>query len=198
MSVSTKTLSRLVLVACHREMFLCRTAQRIVFRCALLMILSAVVVFPAICRAGEVDELFQHYRFFQGQWKIEFEEAGKKRTEYAKCIGTDGRCNVWFGAQGTSIHGYDPKTRSWRSVGHVKDGSRWERVISKKANSHIVTGTTLTFSDTTWHPDGSKTLATVKFTCLGPDRFREVTTRKDQDGNPLPTIKTVSRRVKSQ
>ena len=167
------------------------------WRCTSAIIL-AVVMLPAVGKADEIEELYEQARFFQGNWKIEIDEAGKKSSETARCVGTAGKCNVWFGKDATSMHGYDPTTRAWRGVGHFKDGSRWERVISQPAKSRIVAGTTMVFSDVTLHPDGSKTLATVKFTCLGPDRFREVTTRKDQDGNPLPTIRTVVRRVKSQ
>ena len=150
---------------------------------------------PVICGADEIEDLYDQARFFQGNWSIEIEEAGKKTSETARCVGTAGKCNIWFGKDATSMHGYDPQTRAWRGVGHFKDGSRWERVISQPAKSRIVAGTTMVFSDVTFHPDGTKTFATVKFTCLGPDRFGEVTTRKDQDGNPLPTVKTVVRRV---
>ena len=160
--------------------------------------LIAAVTLPAVSRGDETEELFQRLRFFQGNWKIEFEIDGKKSTETARCIGAVGNCNIWFGKQATSIHGYDPKTKSWRSVVHFKDGSRMERVVIKAPSSAIVAGTQLTFSDTTSHPDGRKTYATVAFTCIGPDGFREVTTRKDQDGKQLPTIKSVVRRVKSR
>ena len=133
--------------------------------------------------------------FFQGTWKIEMELGGKKTIETARCIGTTGNCNVWFGKQGTSIHGYDPKTKSWRSVGYFKDGSRMERVISAPANTTLAAGTKLKFSDAIFHPDGRITYATVHFTCLGPGRFHEVTTRKDQDGKTLPSVTAVLQRV---
>ncbi len=160
--------------------------------------LIAALTFPAVSRSDDAEELFQRFRFFQGNWKIEVEIEGKKSTETARCIGTVGNCNIWFGEQATSIHGFDPKTKSWRSVVHFKDGSRMERVIAKSPPASIVAGTQLAFSDTTLHPDGRKTYATVAFTCLGPDGFREVTTRKDQDGKQLPTVTSIVRRVKSR
>tara|TARA_B100000686_G_C16705621_1_gene926072 strand:- start:688 stop:1299 length:612 start_codon:yes stop_codon:yes gene_type:complete len=159
------------------------------------VVMLVLLPLSVVCEADEIAELYDQARFFQGNWSIEIEEAGKKTSETARCVGTAGKCNIWFGQDATSMHGYDPRTRAWRGVGHFKDGSRWERVISQPAKSRIVSGTTMVFSDITFHPDGTKTFATVKFTCLGPDRFREVTTRKDQDGNPLPMVQTVSRRV---
>ena len=197
MSVTSKRPSEFIFVAAQITSLRSRKFPCSLWRCASAVML-AVVTLPGVCGAGDIEELYEHARFFQGNWKIEMEEAGKKSTETARCIGTAGKCNIWFGKDATSMHGYDPKTRAWRGVGHFKDGSRWERVISQPAQSRIVAGTTIIFSDTTLHPDGSKTFATVNFTCLGPDRFREVTTRKDQNGKPLPTIQTVARRVTSQ
>ncbi len=75
-------------------------------------------------------------------------------------------------------------------------GSRMVREIPLPAGASIVKGTKLTFSQTIWHSDGTKTVEKGSFTCLGPDSFHEELKRKDQDGKKLPTITLISKRIK--
>ena len=144
---------------------------------------------------SSADELTIH-SYFQGLWQIDTDENGKKSTEFGRCIGSTGDCNIWFGKHTTSIHGYDPKTGPWRGVLYSDDGSRMERVIKTAEDTKIVAGTKLTFSDKIYHPDGRITHSTVQFTCLGPNRFHEATTQKDKDGKVLTSFEMVAKRLK--
>ena len=81
-------------------------------------------------------------------------------------------------------------------MGHLDDGSRMVRECPMPAAEPIVKGTKVTFSQTTWHTDGTKTIGTGTFTFLGPDSFHEEIKNKDQDGKKLPTITSLSKRIK--
>ncbi len=70
------------------------------------------------------------------------------------------------------------------------------RELPMPAAASIVKGAKFTFSQTTWHSDGTKTVETGTFTCLGPDGFHEAIKRKDSDGKKLPTITSISKRIK--
>ena len=141
-------------------------------------------------------DAYKAFSFIHGKWQQEIEIEGTKTIEQAKCEGSAGNCNIWIAEKGTFIFGYDPKTKKWRGVGHLDDGSRMVRECPMPAAEPIVKGTKVTFSQTTWHTDGTKTIGTGAFTFLGPDSFHEETKNKDQDGKKLPTITSISKRIK--
>ena len=151
---------------------------------------------PITLQADNIKDAYKVFSFFHGKWQQEIEIEGTKTIEQGKCEGSAGGCNIWIGDAGTFIFGYDPKRKKWRGVGHLEGGSRMVRELSMPAAASIVKGTKFTFSQTTWHSDGTKTVETGTFTCLGPDSFHEAIKRKDQDGKKLPTITSISKRIK--
>ena len=151
---------------------------------------------PITLRADNIKNAYKFFSFFHGKWQQELEIEGTKTIEQGKCEGSVGGCNIWIGDAGTFIFGYDPKRKKWRGVGHLEGGSRMVRELPMPAAASIVKGTKFTFSQTTWHSDGTKTVETGTFTCLGPDSFHEAIKRKDQDGKKLPIITSISKRIK--
>ena len=151
---------------------------------------------PITLQADNIKDAYKVFSFFHGKWQQEIEIEGTKTIEQGKCEGSAGDCNIWIGEKGTFIFGYDPKTKKWRGVGHLDDGSRMVRECPMPAAAPIVKGTKITFSQTTWDTDGTKTIGTGTFTFLGPDSFHEETKNKDQDGKKLPTITSITKRIK--
>ena len=162
---------------------------------AICLATVALMYFPVTLQADSIKDVYKFFSFFHGKWHQEFEIEGTKTIEQGKCEGSAGGCNIWIGEKGTFIFGYDSKRKKWRGVGHLDGGSRIVREVPMPAIASIVKGTKLTVSDT-WHSDGTKAVGTVTFTCLGPDSFLEVTKRKDQDRINLPTITSISKRIK--
>ena len=150
---------------------------------------------PITLKADNIKDAYKVFSFFHGKWQQEIEIEGTKTIEQGKCEGSVGDCNIWIGEKGTFIFGYDPKRKKWRGVGQLDGGSRMVREIPLPAGASIVKGTKLTFSQTIWHSDGTKTVEKGSFTCLGPDSFHEELKRKDQDGKKLPTITLISKRI---
>ena len=151
---------------------------------------------PITLKADNIKDAYKVFSFFHGKWQQEIEIEGTKTIEQARCEGSAGGCNIWIGEKVTFIFGYDPKTKKWRGVGQLDGGSRMVRESPVPAVASIVKGTKLTFSQTIWHPDGTETVETGTITCLGPDSFHEELKRKDQDGKKLPTITSISKRIK--
>ena len=151
---------------------------------------------PITLQADNIKDAYKVFSYFHGKWQQEIEIEGTKTIEQAKCEGSAGNCNIWIAEKGTFIFGYDPKTKKWRGVGHLDGGSRMVRECPMPAAEPIVKGTKVTFSQTTWHTDGTKTIGTGAFTFLGPDSFHEETKNKDQDGKKLPTITSITKRIK--
>ena len=150
---------------------------------------------PITLQADNIKDAYKVFSFFHGKWQQEIEIEGTKTIGQAKCEGSAGNCNIWIVENGTFIFGYDPKTKKWRGVGHLNDGSRMVRECPMPT-AELVKGTKITFSQTTWHTDGTKTIGTGAFTFLGPDSFHEEGKYKDQDGKKLPTITSITKRIK--
>ena len=148
---------------------------------------------PITLKADNIKDAYKVFSFFHGKWQQEIEIEGTKTIEQGKCEGSVGGCNIWIGDAGTFIFGYDPKRKKWRGVGHLDDGSR---VVREHPMPTAEPRSKVTFSQTTWHTDGTKTIGTGAFTFLGPDSFHEETKNKDQDGKKLPTITSISKRIK--
>ena len=148
---------------------------------------------PITLQADNIKDAYKVFSYFHGKWQQEIEIEGTKIIEQARCEGSAGNCNIWIAEKGTFIFGYDPKTKKWRGVGHLDDGSR---VVREHPMPTAEPRSKVTFSQTTWHTDGTKTIGTGTFTFLGPDSFREETKNKDQDGKKLPTITSITKRIK--
>jgi len=138
-------------------------------------------------------DAYKAFSFIHGKWQQEIEIEGTKTIEQGKCEGSAGNCNIWITEKGTFIFGYDPKTKKWRGVGHLDDGSR---VVREHPMPTAEPRSKVTFSQTTWHTDGTKTIGTGTFTILGPDSFHQEIKNKDQDGKKLPTITVITKRIK--
>ena len=162
----------------------------------MFLAMAALCGSPVTLQAGEPEEFFKFYSWYQGKWQVEKEESGTKQTFTGKCEGSSGGCNIWVDKSETSIWGYDPKTKQWTGVGQLDNGSRYLRVITRPPAPAITAGVKFTFKCTTWNADGTVHYETIKFTCIDANTSRSVITRIDQDGKQLPTITTVAKRIK--
>ena len=144
--------------------------------------------------AGEAEEFYDFYTFYQGKWKIEEETEGKRKTYTGNCFGSEGGCNVFVGKGETSVWGYDPKTKQRTGVGQLDDGGRYVMAISRPPGPKFSPGMKFTFTGTFWHADGTIHYVTNVSTCIDENTTRSVITGSDQDGKPIPVvIKTFKR-----
>jgi len=86
---------------------------------------------PGSLRAGEAEEFYKFYSFYQAKWQVVQETEGKKETFTAECSGSAGGCNIFVSKKETSVWGYDPKTRQWTGVGQLDNGTRYIMAISR-------------------------------------------------------------------
>tara|TARA_B100000029_G_C17546138_1_gene948530 strand:- start:205 stop:699 length:495 start_codon:yes stop_codon:yes gene_type:complete len=160
----------------------------------LLLAVVAVSWAPAALRAGEAEDFFKFYSFYQSKWQIEEEKEGKKETYTGECSGSSGGCNIYVGKGETSVWGYDPKTRQWTGVGQLDKGSRFVMAISRPPGPEFKPGMVFTFKGTIWHADGQIHYVTSKSTCVDMNTIRDVITGTDQDGKAIPkVVKTLTR-----
>ena len=165
----------------------------------LMWLLLAAVAFcwsADSLRAGEAEEFFKFYSFYQSKWQIEEEKEGKKETYTGECTGSAGGCNIYVGKGETSVWGYDPKTRQWTGVGQLDKGSRFVMAISRPPGATFKPGMTFTFTGTIWHADGKINYVTAKSTCVDVNTIREVITGTDQDGKAIPKVLKTLKRIK--
>ena len=147
--------------------------------------------------AGEADEFYRFYTFYQGKWKIEEEKEGKKETYTGHCHGSEGGCNVYVGKGETSVWGYNPKTKQWTGVGQLDEGGRFVMAISRPPGPRFKPGMTFTFTGTFWHADGSIHYVTNLSTCIDMNTTRSVITGTDQDGKSIPKVIKTLKRMKT-
>jgi hypothetical protein len=160
----------------------------------LLLAVVAVSWTPGSLRAGEAEDFFKFYSFYQSKWQIEEEKEGKKETYTGECSGSSGGCNIYVGKGETSVWGYDPKTRQWTGVGQLDKGSRFVMAISRPPGPEFKPGMVFTFKGTIWHADGQIHYVTSKSTCVDMNTIRDVITGTDQDGKAIPkVVKTLTR-----
>ena len=69
----------------------------------LLLAVVAVSWTPGSLRAGEAEDFFKFYSFYQSRWQIEEEKEGKKETYTGVCSGSSGGCNIYVGKEETSV-----------------------------------------------------------------------------------------------
>ncbi|MFP6633238.1 MAG: hypothetical protein VCD16_11435 [Planctomycetota bacterium] len=146
--------------------------------------------------AGEAEDFFKFYSWYQGKWQIEKETDGKKETFKGECYGSAGGCNIFVGKGETSVWGYDPKTRQWTGVGQLDTGSRFVMTISRPPGEKFEPGMTFTFKGTIWHADGKVNYVTSEFTCVDANTSRSVATGIDQDGKAIPKVIRTFKRIK--
>ena len=162
-----------------------------------LLLAMVFCVSTANLRAGEAEEFYDFYTFYQGKWAIEEETEGKKETYTGNCFGSEGGCNVYVGKGETSVWGYDPKTKQWTGVGQLDDGGRFVMAISRPPGPKFKPGMTFTFTGTIWHADGSIHYVTNVSTCVDENTTRGVITGTDQDGKPIPKVTKTFKRMES-
>ena len=165
----------------------------------LMWLFLAVVAFcssPGSLRAGEAEDFFKFYSFYQSKWQIEEEKEGEKETYTGECTGSAGGCNIYVGKGETSVWGYDPKTRQWTGVGQLDKGSRFVMAISRPPGEKFKPGMTFTFTGTIWHADGKVHYVTSKSTCVDANTIRDVITGTDQDGKAIPKVIKTLKRIK--
>ena len=144
----------------------------------------------------EAEDFYNFYSYYHSKWEIVEETEGKKETIKAECYGTAGGCNIYVDKRETSIWGYDPKTRQWTGVGHMKDGSRYAMTISRPQGPKFKPGMVLTFTGTIRHADGKISYVTGKQTVVDENTLRDVITGTDQDGKPIPKVVRTFKRIK--
>ena len=165
----------------------------------LMWLFLAVVAFcwsPGSLRAGEAEDFFKFYTFYQGKWQIEQEVDGKKESLKLHCYGSAGGSNIAVGKGETSVWGYDPKTRQWTGVGQLNNGSRFVMAISRPPGPKFKPGMIFTFTGTIRHADGKVHYVTNKSTCVDANTTRNVMTGTDQDGKSLPKVIKTFKRIK--
>ena len=133
---------------------------------------------------------------YHSKWEIVEETEGKKETIKAECYGTAGGCNIYADKRETSIWGYDPKTRQWTGVGHMKDGTRYTMTISRPQGPKFKAGMVLTFKGTIRHADGKISYVTGRQTVVDENTLRDVITGTDQDGKAIPKVVRTFKRIK--
>jgi hypothetical protein len=144
----------------------------------------------------EAEDYYKFYSYYHGKWQIEQEVDGKKESLKLHCYGSAGGSNIAVGKGETSVWGYDPKTRQWTGVGHLKDGSRYAMTISRPQGPKFKPGMVSTFTGTIRHADGKISYVTGKQTVVDENTLRAVTTGTDQDGKPIPKVVKTSKRIK--
>ena len=144
----------------------------------------------------EAEDYYKFYSYYQGKWQIEQEVDGKKESLKLHCYGSAGGSNIAVGKGETSVWGYDPKTRQWTGVGHLKDGSRYAMTISRPQGPKFKPGMVSTFTGTIRHADGKISYVTGKQTVVDENTLRSVTTGTDQDGKPIPKVIRTFKRIK--
>jgi hypothetical protein len=144
----------------------------------------------------EAEDYYKFYSYYHGKWQIEQEVDGKKESLKLHCYGSAGGSNIAVGKGETSVWGYDPKTRQWTGVGHLKDGSRYAMTISRPQGPKFKPGMVSTFTGTIRHTDGKISYVTGKQTVVDENTLRSVTTGTDQDGKPIPKVVKTSKRIK--
>jgi|TARA_B110001454_G_scaffold37551_1_gene36994 hypothetical protein len=144
----------------------------------------------------EAEDYYKFYSYYHGKWQIEQEVDGKKESLKLHCYGSAGGSNIAVGKGETSVWGYDPKTRQWTGVGHLKDGSRYAMTISRPQGPKFKPGMVSTFTGTIRHADGKISYVTGKQTVVDENTLRSVTTGTDQDGKPIPKVVKTSKRIK--
>jgi len=144
----------------------------------------------------EAEDYYKFYSYYHGKWQIEQEVDGKKESLKLHCYGSAGGSNIAVGKGATSVWGYDPKTRQWTGVGHLKGGSRYAMTISRPQGPKFKPGMVSTFTGTIRHADGKISYVTGKQTVVDENTLRSVTTGTDQDGKPIPKVVKTSKRIK--
>ena len=144
----------------------------------------------------EAEDYYKFYSYYHGKWQIEQEVDGKKESLKLHCYGSAGGSNIAVGKGETSVWGYDPKTRQWTGVVHLKDGSRYAMTISRPQGPQFKPGMVSTFTGTIRHADGKISYVTGKQTVVDENTLRSVTTGTDQDGKPIPKVVKTSKRIK--
>ena len=165
----------------------------------LMCLFLAVMAFcwsPGSLRAGEAEDFYKFYTWYQGKWQIEKETEGKKETSKAECYGSAGGCNIFVGKGETSVWGFEPKTRQWTGVGQLENGTRYIMAISRPPGPKFIPGMVFTFTGTFWHADGKVNYVTIKSTCVDENTLRGVVTGTDQDGKAMPKVFRTLKRIK--
>ena len=165
----------------------------------LMGLFFAVVAFcwsPGSLRAGEAEDFYKFYSFYQAKWQVVEETGEKKETFTAECSGSAGGCNIFVSKKETSVWGYDPKTRQWTGVGQLENGTRYIMAISRPPGPKFIPGMVFTFTGTFWHADGKVNYVTIKSTCVDENTLRGVVTGTDQDGKAIPKVFRTLKRIK--
>ena len=158
--------------------------------------LGACSCAPGSLRAGEAEEVYKVYKFYQAKWQVVVETEGKKETFTAECSGSAGGCNIFVSKKETSVWGYDPNTRQWTGVGQLTNGTRYIMAISRPPGPKFIPGMVFTFTGTFWHADGKVNYVTIKSTCVDENTLRGVVTGTDQDGKAIPKVQRTLTRIK--
>ena len=165
----------------------------------LMGLFLALVAFnwsPGSLRAGEAEDFYKFYSFYQAKWQVVEETGEKKETFTAECSGSAGGCNIFVSKKETSVWGYDPKTRQWTGVGQLENGTRYIMAISRPPGPKFIPGMVFTFTGTFWHADGKVNYVTIKSTCVDENTLRGVVTGTDQDGKAIPKVFRTLKRIK--
>ena len=144
----------------------------------------------------EAEDFYNFYSYYHSKWEIVEETEGEKETIKAECYGTAGGCNIYADKRETSIWGYDPKTKQWTGVGHMKDGTRYTMTISRPQGPKFKAGMVLTFKGTIRHADGKISYVTGRQTVVDENTLRDVITGTDQDGKAVPKVVRTFKRIK--
>jgi len=165
----------------------------------LMWLFLAVMAFcwsPGSLRAGEAEDFYKFYSYYHSKWQVVAETEEKKETFTAECFGSAGGCNIYVGKRETSVWGYDPKTKQWTGVGHLKDGSRYTMTISRPQGPKFKPGMVLTFTGIIRNADGKISYVTGKQTVVDENTLSEVVTGTDQDGKAIPKVVRSLKRIK--
>ena len=194
MSLTTATSKRTINIESADSLFSASRAGKLLM--CLFLAAMAFCWSPGSLRAGEAEDFYKFYSFYQAKWQVVEETGGKKDTFTAECSGSAGGCNIFVSKKETSVWGYDPKTRQWTGVGQLDNGTRYVMAISRPPGPKFIPGMVFTFKGTFWHADGKVNYVTIKSICENENTLRGVVTGTDQDGKAIPKVFRTLTRIK--
>jgi hypothetical protein len=181
----------------------------------------AVILLAASVAAGQADQATSspsdnHYlafwkEYFQGNWAFTVDQgiAGDSRLEtgnkgtWSCTLSPTERCMLFSAAvngkpTNNGVAGYDPKSKTWKEVIFIRDGSVLTQNYAAEQGDLAGTpaGKVLKGKAEFVHPDGKIETGRIRLRIVGQDQFKSSVVNRKLEGEDQPTLQWTFERVK--